>query len=159
MKGVFFGFATKQTPVLERSSADILDGLVRGFALFRRGAFFAQCWCEDRRAFFRFRSRFFGENASPRTGAARGGKYPFLSRGISPRGCLFFIVAVLVPPTAGNIPFYQGGFLDRFRPSRWIFQPVLAPFAAKYPFFSRVFFFGKFRGFRPNFGGFFYSLI
>ena len=143
MKGVFFGFATKQTPVLERSSADILDGLVRGFALFRRGAFFAQCWCEDRRAFFRFRSRFFGENASPRTGAARGGKYPFLSRGISPRGCLFFIVAVLVPPTAGNIPFYQGGFLDRFRPSRWIFQPVLAPFAAKYPFFSRVFFSGN----------------
>ena len=159
MKGFFFGFATERVPVLERSSADTIDRPVGGVALFRRGAFFAQCWREVRRAFFRLRSRFFGGNASPRAGAARGGKYPFLSRRIFPRGFFFFIVAVLAPPAAGNILFYQGGFLDRFRPSRWIPQPLLAPFAAKYPLFSRGYFFGKFRGFSVNSGGFFFFAI
>ena len=155
MKGFFFGFAAKQVLVLERSLVDTIDRPVSGFALFRRVAFFTQCWCEVGRAFFRFRSRFFGKNTLPRAGAARGGKYPFLSRRIFPRG-FFFIVAVLAPPAAENILFYQGGFLDRFRPSRWIPQPLLAPFAAKYPLFSRGYFFGKFRGFSVNSGGFFF---
>ena len=108
MKGFFFGFATERVPVLERSSADTIDRPVGGFALFRRGAFFAQCWCEVRRAFFRLRSRFFGGNASPRAGAARGGKYPFLSRRIFPRG-FFFYRRSAGAARGGKYPFLPRG--------------------------------------------------
>ena len=130
------GFAFVQAPgvfrpVLARGQAGIFSVMEQVF----RGKCVAAYWRRPRREI----SPFIKEDSPTRVfvfycrsaGTARGGKYPFLSRGIFRQ---ISSVAVDFKASTGAV-------------------------RGEISLFFKGVFFGKFRGFRPNFGGFFYSLI